>query len=66
MAWFDAPVLRAMLLHTKAFGKYKGAEEALSEHPTYTEINVTSNYVPTALAKVKVVDAEGHPVPVCL
>lgn len=62
MAWFDAPVLRAMLLHTKAFGKYKGAEEALSEHPTYTEINVTSNYVPTALAKVKIVDAEGHPV----
>uniref|UniRef100_UPI003C6DC307 transglutaminase domain-containing protein n=1 Tax=Porphyromonas cangingivalis TaxID=36874 RepID=UPI003C6DC307 len=62
MAWFDAPVLRAMLLHTKAFGKYKGTEESLSEHPTYTEINVTSNYVPTALAKVKVVDAEGHPV----
>ncbi|MDO4771172.1 transglutaminase domain-containing protein [Porphyromonas sp.] len=62
MAWFDAPVLRAMLLHTKAFGKYKGAEEALSEHPTYTEINVTSNYVPTAHAKVRVVDADGTPV----
>lgn len=62
MAWFDAPVLRAMLLHTKAFGKYKGKEEALSEHPTYTEINVTSNYVPTALARVKVVDTQGNPV----
>ncbi len=61
MAWFDAPVLRAMLLHAKAFGRYSGNEESLSEHPVYTEINVTSNYVPVVKAKVRVVDAEGTP-----
>lgn len=53
-AWFDAPVRRAMMLHTKAFGAYSGSEASLKQFPTYTELNLTSLYVPTAPARVKV------------
>lgn len=63
MAWFNAPVSRAMLLHTKVFGKdYNGPEEVILRTPAYTEINVTGNYVPVAKRFVKVVDKAGNPV----
>ena len=63
MAWFNAPVSRAMLLHTKVFGKdYNGPEEVILRTPAYTEINVTGNYVPVAKRFVKVVDKAGKPV----
>ena len=51
-----------MLMHTKVFGRYEGAEEVMSVTPTYTEINVIGNYAPTAKASVTVVDAGGVPV----
>lgn len=60
-AWFDAPVLRAMLLHTTAFGHYTGSEEWLGENPVYTELNVTDNYVPIAPARVRVLNPDGSP-----
>ena len=63
MAWFNAPVSRAMLLHTKVFGKdYDGPEEVIQKTPAYTEINVTANYVPVAKRVVTVVDESGNPV----
>ncbi len=63
MAWFNAPVSRAMLLHTKVFGKdYDGPEEVIQRTPAYTEINVTSNYVPVAKRVVTVMDESGTPV----
>lgn len=61
-AWFDAPVLRAMLLHTRAFGPYSGKEEWLGADKSMTELNVSENYIPTAPAMVKVLNAEGKPV----
>lgn len=61
-AWFDAPVLRAMLLHTKAFGPYSGTEEWLGQNYVNTELNVSDNYIPTAPAKVIVKDNDGNPV----
>ncbi len=60
-AWFDAPVLRAMLLHTTAFGHYSGDEEFLKQTPVSTELNVSDNYVPTANAKVRVLNPDGTP-----
>lgn len=60
-AWFDAPVLRAMMLQTNAFGHYTGAEEKLLESPTYTVLNITSNYVPTAIATARVLNPDGTP-----
>ncbi|MBQ6310412.1 MAG: transglutaminase domain-containing protein [Bacteroidales bacterium] len=63
MAWFNAPVSRAMLLHTKVFGKdYDGPEEVIQRTPAYTEINVTANYVPVVKRVVEVVDEAGNPV----
>lgn len=60
-AWFDAPVLRAMMLQTNAFGDYKGTEEKVLQSPTYTVLNITSNYVPTAHARVRVLNPDGTP-----
>lgn len=62
MGWFDAPVKRAMLLHTKAFGRYEGPEDVMSVTDCFIEINVTSNYAPVAKGTVKVVDREGNAV----
>ena len=62
MAWFNGPVYRGMLEHTKVFGRYTGPEEVMSKTPSYTEINVTSNYAPVAKATVRVVDKDGKAV----
>lgn len=62
LGWFNAPASRGMLMHTKAFGRYKGPEEVMKMTPTYTEINVIDNYAPTAKAEVSVVDTKGRPV----
>lgn len=60
LGWFNAPVSRAMLVHTKVFGHYEGPEEVISRTPTYTEINVVRNYARTAPIEVEVVDAIGR------
>ena len=59
-AWFNAPVSRAMLLHTKVFGDYQGAEDVIRRTPCYTEINVIRGYVPTRRTTVTVLE-DGHP-----
>ena len=48
LGWFNAPASRAMLTHTKVFGRYDGPEEVVLESPNYTEINLTHNYAETA------------------
>ncbi len=62
LAWFNAPASRAMLMHTKVFGRYNGPEEVVSTTPCFTEINVTQNYAPTAPLVVRVEDEHGNPV----
>lgn len=61
LGWFNAPASRAMLMHTKAFGRYDGPEEVMSQNPVFTEINVIDNYAPTAKAEVVVTDTNGNP-----
>ena len=53
-AWFNASVSRAMILHTKVFGDYKGPEDVIQRTPCYTEINVVRNYVPARRTTVTV------------
>lgn len=62
MAWFNDPVARGMLMHTKVFGPYPGPEDIMRETPLFTEINVVGNYADTASVRVKVLDADRKPV----
>lgn len=62
MAWFNAPVSRAMLLHTKVYGDYKGDEDVIYRTYAYTEINVINGYVPARRTVVTVKDTDGNPV----
>ena len=63
LAWFNAPASRALLMHTKVFGDYRGPEEVMLRTSNYTEINLVSNYAQSARVDFTVVDAEGRPVP---
>ena len=62
LGWFNAPASRAMLTHTKAFGKYDGPEEVVLRTPGYTEINLIENYAKAAQIDFRVVSAGGAPV----
>ncbi len=62
LAWFNAPVSRAMLLHTLAFGDYDGPEDVIRKTRSFTEINVIKSYIPTRRTCVKVLDGAGNPV----
>lgn len=63
MAWFSAPVKRAMMARTFVYGKYYGEEEVLTETEWYSEINLTPNYAPTKRLTVTVVNKDGKPEP---
>jgi transglutaminase-like putative cysteine protease/predicted component of type VI protein secretion system len=62
LGWFNAPASRALLMHTRAFGDYKGPEEVMSRTRNVTEINLIGNYAATASVKVQVLDKGGNPV----
>lgn len=62
LGWFNAPASRAMLMHTKAFGDYRGPEEVVLRTSNYTEINLIDNYGETARMDFSVVDEAGNPV----
>ncbi len=63
LGWFNAPASRAMLVHTRVFGRYDGPEEVITTTPYYTEINVIDNYTESATVEVQVVDSAGRVVP---
>ena len=60
--WFTEPARRAMLVHTKAFGKYAGNEIIIRKEPLFTEINTLGRYAETKELKVRVTDGNGVPV----
>ena len=62
LAWFNQPASRAILMHTRAFGKYNGPEDQMSRTACFTEINVTENYADVQPTQVTVVDTEGKAV----
>lgn len=62
LGWFNAPASRAMLMHTRAFGDYRGPEEVVLRTKNYTEINLIPGYATTAQTDFCVVDDEGKPV----
>ena len=62
VAWFSAPVKRAMMVHTNVFGLYNGPEEKNVQTELYSIINLLGNYTDTRDVKVKIVDEAGKPV----
>lgn len=63
MGWFSVPSTRCMMVHSKAFGKYKGDEEVVKRTSLYSELNLLSHYAPTRRVTVTVQDADGKPLP---
>ncbi|TSA36438.1 MAG: transglutaminase domain-containing protein [Porphyromonadaceae bacterium] len=61
LGWFTEPARRAMLIHTKVFGDYKGGERAENRETNYALINTLSTYAPTKEIHVQVRNAEGTP-----
>ena len=61
LGWFNAPASRAMLMHTKVFGRYDGPEEVVLESPNYTEVNLIDNYALTARADFRILNPDGTP-----
>ena len=61
LGWFNAPASRAMLTHTKVFGKYDGPEEVVMLSPNYTEVNLIDNYASTARIDFRVLWSEDAP-----
>jgi len=61
--WFTEPARRAMLVHTKAFGIYRGDEKVIRKEQLFTEINTLDRYARTKNLKVRVSDINGIPVP---
>ncbi len=62
MGWFSVPSTRCMMVHTKAFGKYKGDEEVVKRTGLYSELNLLSHYAPTRRVTVTVIDGNADPV----
>ena len=61
--WFTEPARRAMLVHTRAFGRYTGDEPLVRSEKLFSEINTLDRYAITKNLEVNVVDTIGIPVP---
>ncbi len=61
--WFTEPARRAMLVHTRAFGRYSGDEELVKKEHLFAEINTLDRYAETKKLVVRVIDNKGNPVP---
>ncbi len=61
MGWFSEPSRRTMLVHTRAYGRYYGSEEVVTEADRFSELNLTANYAPVKTVAVLVKNADGSP-----
>ena len=62
LGWFNAPASRAMLMHTRAFGDYRGPEEVMLRTSCFTEINLIDNYGSSARIDFRIIDEDGNSV----
>ena len=61
IGWFSEPSKRVMLVHTRAYGKYFGPEEVITQEDRFSELNLTSRYAPVKTIAVVVRDRMGNP-----
>ncbi len=59
MGWFASPSTRCMMVHSNAFGKYKGDEEINHRGELFSKINMLPNYTDTKKITAYVVDENG-------
>lgn len=62
LGWFMHPAKKAMLVHTKAFGKYKGKDRISYTADNYSELNLLEKYTTTKEISIIVKDENGNPV----
>ncbi|PKP19118.1 MAG: hypothetical protein CVU05_12030 [Bacteroidetes bacterium HGW-Bacteroidetes-21] len=62
LGWFAYPASRAMLVHTRVYGKYFGDEEIINSEDRFSELNLISIYAASKKVVVCVKDKEGVPV----
>lgn len=63
MGWFSVPSTRCMMVHTKAFGRYRGDEEVVQKTNLYSELNLLSHYAPTKKVTITVHTPQDQLVP---
>ena len=59
--WFEAPVLRAMLVHTRVFGRYNSNSNVMMEYSNHAIINVIDTYIEPVEYHIVVTDSSGKP-----
>lgn len=62
MGWFTFPATRTMMVHSNAFGKYKGEEEINHRTGLFSRINMLGNYTATKKITIHVIDSQCNPV----
>ncbi len=60
--WFTEPARRAMLIHTKAFGYYRGNEIKIRSDKYFSEVNCLPEYAVTKKLNVSVNNSKGEKV----
>ncbi|MGZ2369710.1 transglutaminase-like domain-containing protein [Ancylomarina sp. YFZ004] len=59
LGWFTQSAKKAMLVHTKVFGKYKGNERVTYQTDNFSELNLLEKYTKTQEITIQVVDEKG-------
>ncbi len=62
MGWFAEPSRRTMLVHTRAFGAYRGNETVVISDPHFAELNLICNYAPCKTFNIEVTNKDHQPV----
>ncbi|MFV0378057.1 MAG: transglutaminase-like domain-containing protein [Mangrovibacterium sp.] len=62
MGWFTEPARRAILMHTRTYGKYFGDEPVINNGDRFAELNLTSHYAPVKKLVVEVQNQDETPV----
>lgn len=62
MGWFAEPSRRTMLVHTRAFGAYRGNETVVISDPHFAELNLICNYAPCKTFNIQVTNKDNQPV----
>ena len=62
LGWFTQSAKKAMLVHTKVFGQYKGNERVTYDTENFSELNLLEKYTKTEEISISVKDENGKPV----